>query len=104
MSYEMIATLMFASMMVLLMTGQRVFAAIGFVAAGAALYLFKQSGVRDSGGQLVGQSLQNCHVVLGESGLSGRLDVQYPDHPILYFERQRHFREGIGEISVGKRG
>jgi hypothetical protein len=37
MSYEMIATLMFASMMVLLMTGQRVFAAIGFVAAGAAL-------------------------------------------------------------------
>ena len=34
MSYELIAILMFSSMMVLLMTGQRVFAAIGFVAAG----------------------------------------------------------------------
>jgi tripartite ATP-independent transporter DctM subunit len=45
MSYEMIATLMFASMMVLLMTGQRVFAAIGFVAAGAALLLYGQGGV-----------------------------------------------------------
>ena len=31
---------MFASMMVLLLTGQRVFAAIGFVAAGAALLLY----------------------------------------------------------------
>ena len=32
MSYEIIALLMFSSMMVLLFTGQRVFAAIGFVA------------------------------------------------------------------------
>jgi tripartite ATP-independent transporter DctM subunit len=40
MSYEMIALLMFASMLVLLTTGQRVFAAIGFVAAGAALLLY----------------------------------------------------------------
>jgi tripartite ATP-independent transporter DctM subunit len=44
MSYEMIATLMFASMMVLLTTGQRVFAAIGFVAAGAALLLYGTGG------------------------------------------------------------
>lgn len=40
MSYEMIALLMFASMVLLLVTGQRVFAAIGFVAAGAALLLY----------------------------------------------------------------
>lgn len=40
MSYEMIALLMFASMMVLLATGQRVFAAIGFVASAAALLLY----------------------------------------------------------------
>ncbi|MEP2027714.1 MAG: TRAP transporter large permease subunit [Paracoccaceae bacterium] len=45
MSYEMIATLMFASMMVLLVSGQRVFAAIGFVAAGSALLLYGQGGV-----------------------------------------------------------
>ena len=45
MSYELIAILMFASMMVLLMTGQRVFAAIGFVASGAALLLYGQGGV-----------------------------------------------------------
>jgi tripartite ATP-independent transporter DctM subunit len=40
MSYELIALLMFASMVVLLTTGQRVFAAIGFVASGAALLLY----------------------------------------------------------------
>lgn len=40
MSYEMIALLMFASMVLLLVSGQRVFAAIGFVAAGAALLLY----------------------------------------------------------------
>ncbi|WP_439813603.1 TRAP transporter large permease [Zavarzinia sp. CC-PAN008] len=40
MTYEMIALLMFASMVVLLTTGQRVFAAIGFVASGAALLLY----------------------------------------------------------------
>jgi len=40
MSYEMIALLMFASMMLLLATGQRVFAAIGFVASAAALLLY----------------------------------------------------------------
>lgn len=45
MSYELIAILMFSSMMVLLMTGQRVFAAIGFVAAGAALLLYGNGGV-----------------------------------------------------------
>jgi tripartite ATP-independent transporter DctM subunit len=40
MSYEMIALLMFASMVILLVSGQCVFAAIGFVAAGAALLLY----------------------------------------------------------------
>ncbi len=32
MSYEMIAILMFSSMMLMLLTGQRVFGAIGFIA------------------------------------------------------------------------
>lgn len=45
MSYEAIALLMFVSLMVLLMTGQRVFAAIGFVAAGMALLLYGTGGV-----------------------------------------------------------
>jgi tripartite ATP-independent transporter DctM subunit len=45
MSYELIAILIFASMLVMLLTGQRVFAAIGFVAAGAALLLYGQGAV-----------------------------------------------------------
>jgi tripartite ATP-independent transporter DctM subunit len=45
MSYEMIALLMFASMLGLMLTGQRVFAAVGFVAAGAALLLYGTGGV-----------------------------------------------------------
>ncbi|MCB1970646.1 MAG: TRAP transporter large permease subunit [Geminicoccaceae bacterium] len=45
MSYEMIAITMFATMLVLLLTGQRVFAAIGFVAAGAALLLYGQGAI-----------------------------------------------------------
>ena len=44
MSYEMIALLMFSTMMVMLLTGQRVFGAIGFVAAGAALLLWGTGG------------------------------------------------------------
>ena len=40
MSYELIALLMFSSMMLLLLTGQRVFGAIGFVAAAFALLLW----------------------------------------------------------------
>ena len=44
MSYEMIALLMFASMMLMLITGQRVFAAIGAVAAIAALLLWGEGG------------------------------------------------------------
>ena len=44
MSYEMIALLMFASMMVLLFSGQRVFGAIGFVAVIAALALWGERG------------------------------------------------------------
>ncbi|WP_022729018.1 TRAP transporter large permease [Fodinicurvata sediminis] len=40
MNYEMIAITMFATMLVMLLTGQRVFAAIGAVAAGAALLLY----------------------------------------------------------------
>lgn len=45
MSYEMIALLMFASMMLMLMTGQRVFGAIGFVGAAAGLLLWGVGGV-----------------------------------------------------------
>ena len=44
MSYEMIATVMFLGMMGLLLTGQRVFGAIGFVAAFAALLLWGEGG------------------------------------------------------------
>lgn len=44
MSYEMIALVMFASMMVLLFSGQRVFGAIGFVAVIAALLLWGERG------------------------------------------------------------
>jgi len=44
-SYETIALLMFASMVVLLTTGQRVFAAIGFVASGAALLLYGNGAI-----------------------------------------------------------
>lgn len=44
MSYEAIALVMFASMMVLLFTGQRVFGAIGFVAVVAALALWGERG------------------------------------------------------------
>ncbi|MCF4167152.1 TRAP transporter large permease subunit [Zavarzinia compransoris] len=40
MSYDLIALLMFSSMMVLLLTGQRVFAVIGFVGAASALLLW----------------------------------------------------------------
>src|SRR5690606_21344397 len=44
MSYEFIALLMFASMLLLLLTGQRVFGAIGFVATAFALMLWGQGG------------------------------------------------------------
>ena len=44
MSYEAIAILMFYSMMLLLMTGQRVFAAIGFVAVISAFFLYGTGG------------------------------------------------------------
>ena len=44
MSYEIIALLMFASMMLMLMTGQRVFAAIGAVAVIASLALWGDGG------------------------------------------------------------
>ncbi len=44
MSYELIAALMFASMMLMLITGQRVFAAIGAVAVIAALLLWGEGG------------------------------------------------------------
>ena len=42
MSYELISLLMFASLMLMLLTGQRVFGAIGFVATAAALLLWGQ--------------------------------------------------------------
>ncbi len=47
MSYEMIAIFMFATMMAMLMTGQRVFGAIGFVAVIAALVLWGDRGGYD---------------------------------------------------------
>jgi len=43
-SYEFIALLMFSSMMLMLLTGQRVFGAIGFVAVVAALCLWGDGG------------------------------------------------------------
>ena len=45
MSYELIALLMFSSMMLLLLTGQRVFAVIGFVGAVAAYFLWGTGGI-----------------------------------------------------------
>lgn len=45
MSYEFIALLMFSSMMLLLLTGQRVFAVIGFVGALASLLLWGEGGI-----------------------------------------------------------
>lgn len=45
MSFEMIALLMFASMMLMLMTGQRVFAGIGFIAVVSAMLLWGDGGV-----------------------------------------------------------
>ena len=44
-SYEMIAITMFATMLLMLLTGQRVFGAIGFVAAMAALLLWGDGAV-----------------------------------------------------------
>lgn len=44
MSYELIATLMFSAMMLMLLTGQRVFAAIGAVAVISALLLWGDGG------------------------------------------------------------
>lgn len=44
MSYELIAILMFSTMMLMLMTGQRVFGAIGFVGVVAALTLWGTGG------------------------------------------------------------
>jgi len=44
MSYELIAALMFSTMMLMLLTGQRVFGAIGFVAVVAALFLWGDGG------------------------------------------------------------
>jgi len=43
-SYELIALLMFSSMMVMLLTGQRIFGAIGFVAVVSALILWGDGG------------------------------------------------------------
>ena len=44
MSYEAIAILMFSSMMLLLLTGQRIYGAIGFVAVTASLLLWGDGG------------------------------------------------------------
>ncbi len=45
MSYEMIALTMFGGMLVMLLTGQRIFAAIGFVSATAALFLYGRGAI-----------------------------------------------------------
>ena len=44
MSYEMIALLMFSTMMLMLLTGKRVFGAIGFVAVVFALGMWGDGG------------------------------------------------------------
>ncbi|MFD1340870.1 TRAP transporter large permease [Litorisediminicola beolgyonensis] len=49
MPYELIALLMFSTMMVMLFTGQRVFGAIGFVAVMAAILLWGDRGGYDIG-------------------------------------------------------
>jgi tripartite ATP-independent transporter DctM subunit len=49
MSYEVIAILMFSSMMLMLLTGQRVFGAIGFVAVVSAFFLWGDRGGYDLG-------------------------------------------------------
>ena len=45
MSHELIAIVMFSGMMLMLMTGQRVFGAIGFVGALAGVLLWGTGGV-----------------------------------------------------------
>ncbi|WP_419902009.1 TRAP transporter large permease [Kiloniella sp.] len=45
MSYELIALMMFSTMIVMMLTGQRVFGAIGFVAAASALFLWGDGGI-----------------------------------------------------------
>ncbi len=47
MSYELIAILMFSTMMIMLMTGQRVFGAIGFVGVAAGMLLWGDTGGSD---------------------------------------------------------
>ncbi|MCZ2723602.1 TRAP transporter large permease subunit [Marinomonas sp. 15G1-11] len=44
MNYEMIAILMFSSLMLMLLTGQRVFGAVGFVAVTASFFLWGDGG------------------------------------------------------------
>lgn len=44
MSYEMIALLMFSTLMMMLLTGQRVFGAVGYVAAAASILLWGKGG------------------------------------------------------------
>lgn len=44
MSHEMIALMMFSTLMLMLMTGQRVFGAIGFIAAASSLFLWGNGG------------------------------------------------------------
>ena len=71
MSYEMIALLMFSSMLVMLLTGQRVFGAIGFVAVVAALWLWGQGGSEMAFAQ--GINFIDTADVYGQDGLSERV-------------------------------
>ena len=78
MSYEMIALFMFASMMLMLFTGQRVFGAIGAVGAISALALWGTT-------TLAGGAFSNTYE--GESQESSE-DVQQID-PQVGFSRGR---------------
>ena len=53
MSYEAIAILMFSMMMLMLLTGQRVFGAIGFIAVVSAFFLWGDRGGYDLGLSLI---------------------------------------------------
>ena len=63
---------------------------------GALLRLLKETGVLDSVGQLVGHRLQGDHVLIGEGGLLGRLDVENADDLAPADQGQCHLGAGVG--------
>ena len=94
MSYEMIAIFMFATMMVMLFTGQRVFGAIGGVAALAAMLLFPFVRVRKSDFAI----LRDCRARLG-----GSL-VTVADNPVTIITNNRGSDERFEALDQGARG